>query len=113
MLALTHSSVSQSITTQLVDSLITQLDATPKPRARQVIVRQLYGVGATVNDIAHALESDLQAGDAILNQRTDEEQNEAPETQMWLTWLAQYEECHRQLARISAALQRVPEGEAA
>lgn len=110
---LRHPDVVATASVQVIDILITQLRTTPKPRARQVVIRQLYSAGATVRDIATAIERDLASGDAILSARTHDEQNTAPEAQMWLTWLAEYEQCHQLMARMSEALRNAPEMEEA
>ena len=109
MTKIQHDSVPHVVSADLIDSLIKQAATTPMPRARDAAVRQLYSVGVTVHQIAKAYERDLAAGDSILNQRTDADQNAAEETGMWLEWLRGYELALNSLKRIEDAIANVPE----
>lgn len=104
MSKIAHASIPGVVTVQLVDSLIEQMTTTPMPRIRDAARSQLYSIGVTINDISAALQRDLDAGDVILNEKTHEEQNEVPETQMWLEWLAMYQLAEDQLRKIETAI---------
>lgn len=108
-----HSSVPGVVTVQLVDSLIKQMAETPMPRIRDTARNQLYSIGVTIYQVSKAIQRDLEAGDGILNTKTHEEQNEAPETQMWLEWLAMYQLAEDQLRKIEDAIRESSESEAA
>lgn len=107
MTQIKHDTVDGVVSVDLVDSLITQLQSTPMPRVRDAAMRQLYRIGITIDTVSKAIERDLEAGDRLLNKRTDDEQNTAPETQMWLEWLAVYETAQTQLQRVTEALRGI------
>lgn len=99
-----HASIPQVVTLELVDSLIKQVETTPMPRIRAASIRQLYSIGVVINEISDALQRDLESGDRILNKKSNDEQNAAPESQLWIDWLHQYELAQKQLQRISSAI---------
>lgn len=99
-----HASIPGVVTGKLVDTLISQMETTPMPRIRAAALRQLYSVGITIDQISKATLRDLEAGDAILNQKPHEEQSAAPETQVWLEWLAMYQLAQDQLRHIETAI---------
>lgn len=101
---ISHASIEQVVTTELIDSLVSQAETTPLPRVRAAVVHQLYGLVVTLGHISKALRRDLEAGDAILNKLSNQEQNESPQTQMWLQWLAMYEAAETQINRILSAI---------
>lgn len=113
MSKITHASVPGVVTVQLVDSLIEQMTSTPMPRIRAAARNQLYSIGVAIYQVSKALQRDLEAGDAILNAKTHEDQNEAPETRMWLEWLAMYQIAEDQLRKIEDAIRDSSESEAA
>lgn len=91
MTSFQHHAVNGEVSLAAVESLLVQISSTPMPRVREAAVRQLYRMGGTLYRVVEALERDLIAGDRILNQKPDADQNEAPETAMWIEWLRQYE----------------------
>lgn len=109
-----HADVSEAINLKMIDTLVSQVETSSMPRVRQSAVRHLYGVAITLKKIAAAYERDLWAGDRILNGMTHEEQNAAPETVMWLDWLAIYQGAKTQHRRIVNLINALPdEGEVA
>lgn len=99
-----HPDVNGSVPLKMIDTLISQLETTTMDGVRKGAIRHLYSTGVTLHEMQQAYLRDLKAGDEILNQRSHAEQNDAPETSMWLEWLRAYESVSNQLDRISAAI---------
>lgn len=104
MTQIKHASQPHIVSVDLVNTLIKQMTTTPMPRVRDAARRQLYSVGGQIHEISKAIEHDLESGDNLLNQRTDEDQSIAPETTMWLEWLTMYQTAQTQLQRITEAI---------
>lgn len=109
MTVFTHASVPDAINLKMIDTLVNQVETSPLPRVRDSAVRHLYKVWATLHAIVTAYERDLWAGDRILNEKTHEEQNAAPETAMWLEWLAAYQAAMDQIQRVRVVIAAAPD----
>lgn len=101
-----HPEVEKTVPFKMLEMLVKQIQETPLPRVRESAIRHLYDACVTLDQIAGAYERDLQAGDRILNQMPDEEQNAAEETGQWLEWLTAYETIHRELRLISDVISK-------